>query len=93
VVAHRAGGAPRYIAVVRRGESEVYQLLKEYLEARGVAEVVWERRAGDRRFRARASAASAERRGADRRGSPRGAATPLGFFIARAGQPAPRAAR
>ncbi len=44
--------APPYIAVVRRGEREVYRTLKDYLEARGVAEVVWERRVGDRRTRA-----------------------------------------
>lgn len=79
----------RYIAVVRRGETEIYRLLKEYLEARGVAEVVWDRRAGERRLAAGAPQSLDERRRTDRRRTPVGLGTSqaLGFFITRAGEP------
>ncbi|HEV8674119.1 MAG TPA: hypothetical protein VGX21_08735 [Methylomirabilota bacterium] len=82
---------PRYIAVVRRGETEVYRMLKEYLEARGLAEVIWDRRVADRRLQP--DPAAAERRRGERRGPPPGASSrALGFFIARAGEPAPTTA-
>ena len=81
---------PRYVAVVRRGEREVYRLLKEYLEARGVADVVWDRRVGERRLESEAAADTRQRRRGGRRGPPPGAASrALGFFIARAGKPSP----
>jgi hypothetical protein len=81
--------SPRYIAVVRRGETEVYRILKEYLEARGLVEVVWDRRLDDRRHRD--TSAPEERRNRDRRGAtPTASTRALGFFIARAGEPAPK---
>ncbi len=84
---------PRYLAVVRRGETEVYRVLKEYLEARGVAQVVWDRRVGERRF-AGQRASGSERRRSDRRGpAPDRSARTLGFFIARPGAKAPRAGK
>ena len=84
----------RYIAVVRRGETEVYRLLKEYLQARGVAEVVWDSRESERRFQAEATPNPGERRRSDRRGPPLGASSrTLGFFIARAGRPSPEPAK
>lgn len=74
----------RYIAVVRRGETGVYRMLKEYLETRGLVAVTWDRRVGERRARADAPPHGAERRRADRRAPARDAARPtLGFFIAR----------
>src|SRR3990172_2146898 len=36
----------RYLAIVRRRETEVYPLLHTYLEARGVAQGMWDRRVG-----------------------------------------------
>ncbi|MBI4014316.1 MAG: hypothetical protein HY359_18510 [Candidatus Rokubacteria bacterium] len=81
---------PRYLAVVRRGETGVYRVLKEYLEARGVAQVVWDRRVGERRF-AGPGAADSERRRSDRRGpASNPSARTLGFFIARPGAEASR---
>jgi hypothetical protein len=38
-----------YLAVVRRGNTKVYEFLKEPFEAQGLVEVVWERRIADRR--------------------------------------------
>ncbi|MBI3455654.1 MAG: hypothetical protein HY002_07690 [Candidatus Rokubacteria bacterium] len=74
----------RYIAVVRRGETEVYRTLKEYLETRGLVEVTWDRRVGERRFRAGAPPHGADRRCADRRAPALdGSRRALGFFIAR----------
>ncbi len=85
--------APRYLAVVRRGETEVYRLLKEYLEARGLAQVVWDRRVGERRF-AGPGAADSERRRSDRRGPASDpSARTLGFFIARPGGDSPKAGK
>ncbi|HEV8309394.1 MAG TPA: hypothetical protein VGW35_17175 [Methylomirabilota bacterium] len=77
---------PRYLAVVRRGETDVYRLLKQYLEARGIAHVVWDRRTEERR---RASdAGRPDRRRGERRGPARGAGGhALGFFIARRPEP------
>jgi hypothetical protein len=40
---------PPYLAVVRRGETHVFAFLKEQFEARGLVEVMWDRRGGDRR--------------------------------------------
>ncbi len=75
---------PRYLAVVRRGETEVYRLLKEYLEARGLVQVVWDRRE-EKRESAR-PVADSDRRRADRRGSTHDVAyRTLGFFLARPG--------
>lgn len=80
----RATAAPRYLAVVRPGETEVYRMLKEYLGSRGLVEVVWDRRGGERRRPTARSAAAAERRGGDRRSAPRDASyRTLGFFLAR----------
>ena len=78
---------PRYLAVVRRGETEVYRILKEYLEARGVVQVVWDRRAEQRRHGA-GSSAGGERRSTERRGPAHDVAyRTLGFFLARPGVP------
>ncbi len=77
---------PRYLAVVRHGETEVYRVLKEYLEARGLVQVVWDRRVGERRFRSAPASEAAERRRSDRRGPASDlSARTLGFFIARPG--------
>jgi hypothetical protein len=79
---------PRYLAVVRRGETEVYRILKQYLEARGLIEVVWDRRQGERRGPGPTApaGADAERRRRDRRAA--GSALSLqtiGFFLVRPG--------
>ena len=42
-----------YLAVVRRGNTKVYEFLKEQFEAQGLVEVVWERRGADHRGGAR----------------------------------------
>jgi hypothetical protein len=42
-----------YLAIVRRGNTKVYEFLKEQFEAQGLMEVIWERRVGDRHRRAR----------------------------------------
>ena len=78
---------PRYLAVVRRGETEVYRILKEYLEARGLAQVVWDRREEQRRRGAGPSAVS-DRRRTGRRGPTHDVAyRTIGFFLARPGVP------
>jgi hypothetical protein len=78
----------RYLAVVHRGETEVYRILKEYLEARGLVQVVWDRREEQRRGGAEPSAAQSDRRRADRRGPTHDVAhRTLGFFLARPGVP------
>jgi hypothetical protein len=41
------------LAIVRRGNTKVYEFLKEQFEAQGLMEVIWERRVGDRHRRAR----------------------------------------
>jgi len=83
----------RYLAIVRRGETEVYRLLKTYLEARGVAQVMWDRRVGERRL-AGQGASDSERRGGDRRGPAADlSARTLGFFIARPGGERPKAGK
>jgi PAS domain S-box-containing protein len=38
---------PPFLAIVRRGEDELFQALRQTLEAPGLARVVWDRRAGD----------------------------------------------
>jgi hypothetical protein len=87
-LAERTGAAPRFVAVVRRGETEVYRLLKGYLERRGLVEVIWDRRLAERRQAIPPSGLppGGERRRADRR-SPAparaGAYRLLGFFLAR----------
>lgn len=77
--------APRYLAVVRRGETEEYSILKDYLGRRGVIDVVWDRRVGERRRAARPPTTGPERRGRDRRQGPQRdlASRPLGFFLVR----------
>lgn len=79
----RAVRVPRYLAVVRRGETEVYRILKEYLEARGLLQVVWDRRGEQRRRSAGPSAASDRRRADRRRPTHDVAYRTLGFFLAR----------
>jgi hypothetical protein len=88
-VAGRVDRPPRYIAIVHRGETETYRMLKDYLEARGVAAVVWDRRVGDRRG-PESPRTTGERRSRDRRvAAPTDPRHPLGFFIARVGPAAP----
>lgn len=82
------GRHPPYIAVVRPGERELFRILKNYLEARGLVEVVWDRRAGERRTlgerrKARQTSPVAQRRRAERREPPPGRVEQLGFFISR----------
>lgn len=80
---------PPYVAVVRPGERELFRMLKDYLEARGLVEVVWDRRVGDRRGPAdrrkahRGDAPETRRRAERRERLPRERAEQLGFFIAR----------
>jgi CheY-like chemotaxis protein len=42
-----------YVAIVRRGEVRLFEALRTMLEAQGIAEVIWDRRAGERRSRER----------------------------------------
>lgn len=72
-----------YIAVVRRGETAVFRSLLRSLEAEaqpGPAQVIWDRRACERR-KAR-SRGSLERRRADRRTPPPQTWSRRGFFYA-----------
>jgi hypothetical protein len=70
-----------YIAIVRRGETAILRMLLEALEAEpGPVQVVWDRRAGNRRRRRRPI--SPDRRRVERRSpAPSGWLT-LGFFFA-----------
>ncbi len=83
------GRRPPYVAVVRPGERELYGMLRDYLETRGLVEVVWDRRLGERRSpadrrRSRRGGTPESRRRAERRERlPRERADQLGFFIAR----------
>lgn len=83
------GRSPTYVAVVRPGERALYRMLKDYLETRGLVEVVWDRRVGERRTpgerrRAHRADARESRRRAERRETlPRERADQLGFFISR----------
>jgi hypothetical protein len=81
--------APRYLAVVRRGETEIYRMLKDYLGRRGLVDVVWDRRVGDRRGNPRPQAPAADRRSGDRRRDPphEPTARTLGFFLIRPARP------
>jgi hypothetical protein len=70
-----------YIAVVRRGEMAVFRSLLRSLEAQpGPAQVIWDRRAAERR-KAR-SRGSLERRRGDRRTPPPQTWSRRGFFYA-----------
>ena len=81
--------APPYLAVVRRGETEVYRMLKDYLGRRGLVDVVWDRRVGERRRATRPRTAGADRRAGDRRRDPprHPAYRTLGFFLVRPARP------
>jgi hypothetical protein len=81
----QAAPIPRYLAVVRRGETEVYRILTEYLEARGLVQVVWDRREDQGGSPA---AAASERRHTERQGPAHDVAyRTLGFFLARPDAP------
>jgi hypothetical protein len=62
-------GRTRYLAVVQRGRDDVYRTLKREFEARAIVEVIWDRRAAERRRETR-PVAQERRRGNRRRGSP-----------------------
>jgi hypothetical protein len=85
----------KYLAVVRRGETAVYRLLKEYLEARGLVQVVWDRRVAERRRAPAVSAAGhrERRRGQRREPRPEASSRTLGFFLARPASPARQSSR
>ena len=80
----------RYLMIVRQGQPEVYLALKERLEDPGQVQVVWDRRAGDRRVRERRTdpirAASTDRRDSDRRRTGRIAGA-IAFLLARPPEP------
>lgn len=70
-----------YIAVVRRGETAVFRALLRSLEAQpGPAQVIWDRRASERRKARRPG--SLERRRGDRRTPPPQTWSRRGFFYA-----------
>ena len=85
---HTTDRRPPYIAVVRPGERELFRMLKNYLEARGLVHVVWDRRVGERRARgerrtSRQTSPEAQRRRTERRDPPPSTVEQLGFFISR----------
>ncbi len=71
----------RSVAVVRRGETEVFQTLQDRLAELQLAEVIWDRRVGDRRTPPSALAVP-ERRRRDRRTPAPVTWGPLGFVLA-----------
>jgi len=70
-----------YIAVVRRGETKVYQFLKEHFEGPALVNVIWDRRL-ERRRAARKSR-EPERRRSERRRPPPHSWDALGFLLVR----------
>jgi hypothetical protein len=75
-------GTP-YLAVVRRGETRVYQFLKEHFEGHELVHVIWDRRLERRR-------STRKRRDPERRKSQRRRPLPdswdaLGFLLVRRG--------
>jgi hypothetical protein len=68
-----------YIAVVHRGEAEIFRLLREHFEGLGLVEVRWDRRSRERRGTRQGPVS--ERRRRERRGLPPGTWDAYGFVI------------
>jgi hypothetical protein len=73
----------RFFAVVRRGETEIYQTLQQtFAEELDLMEVLWDRRVAERRAKRQGGVEPERRQGERRRSLPPTWAT-LGFVIAR----------
>jgi len=70
-----------YLAVVRRGNTWIYDFLKEQFERQGLVQVIWDRRVEGRRTTRRAVAP--ERRGRARRHPTPATWDTLGFILIR----------
>ena len=68
--AETAGEKLSYLAVVRRGQEDLFYTLQENFDKRGLAETLWDRRTEQRRGQDRSTGGtgSSERRQSDRRG-------------------------
>ena len=68
--ARTPGEKPSYVAVVRRGQEDLFYTLQENFDKRGLARTLWDRRTEQRRGRDRSAngAGSSDRRHGDRRG-------------------------
>jgi hypothetical protein len=71
---------PPSFAIVRRGETETFRMLKEQLEEPEVVDVIWDRRSGERRVPA--AGHEPDRRHLDRRGPPPEMWATFGFVVA-----------
>jgi DNA-binding NtrC family response regulator/tetratricopeptide (TPR) repeat protein len=69
-----------HLAIVRRGEAELFQTLTEHLEALGLRQVVWDRRVAERR--GAGASLDADRRQGERRRATPDAWDRLGFLFA-----------
>lgn len=78
--ARRENSSPSSVAIVRAGETRVFELLREK-----VASVMWDRRRGERRTASQAI--GTERRGGDRRRPPPPTWETLGFILASSPRP------
>ncbi len=70
----------RRVAIVRRGETELFETLSEHVDALDLAQVIWDRRAGERRRGAQAG--GPERRRQERRRPTPPSWETLGFLVA-----------
>ena len=83
----RSTGVP-CVAVVRRGETEVFRILRDRITNLDLADVIWDRRIEERRT-APSHALASERRRRARRGPPPVTWAPLGFALAAPGHRTP----
>ena len=72
-----------YLAVVRRGQEDLFYTLQENFDKRGLAQTLWDRRTEQRRGQGRSTGGtdSSERRRADRRGLLADTWATLGFVF------------
>jgi hypothetical protein len=78
------------VAIVRRGETDVFRTLTERIVQSHLAEVIWDRRTTERRV-GPAAENPTDRRRQDRRRVPRGTWGTLGFILTQvAGRSLPR---
>ena len=78
-----ATATPTWLAIVRRGQQNVFEQLRDF-ENGGLVEVRWDRRENDRRSGRRSSPppmAQEDRRGSDRRSDPPAVWSSLGFVL------------